>query len=197
MYKKFWKRLIDLLISTIAMPFVLLLTAILGPAIWAEDHGPVFYNAPRVGKDKKQFLMYKFRSMKCNAPDIRNKDGSTYNSSNDPRVTKIGRILRKTSLDEVPQLLNVFWGDMSLIGPRPTIPSKKSLSAGLDTSKRYSVRPGITGYSQAYFRNSVSQEGKNKQDNYYVDHLSFPLDLKIFIQTIKSVIGQRNINTNS
>ena len=85
-----------------------------------EDKGPVFYNAPRLGKGMREFPMYKFRSMKVNAPDIRNEDGSTFNSDNDPRVTKIGNVLRKTSIDELPQLLNVLKGDMSFVGPRPS-----------------------------------------------------------------------------
>jgi lipopolysaccharide/colanic/teichoic acid biosynthesis glycosyltransferase len=96
--------------------------------------------------------MYKFRSMKVNSPDLRNEDGSTYNSKKDPRATRMGRILRKTSLDELPQLLNVLKGDMSFVGPRPTLPGKKSFrDYDEKRRKRLEVRPGITGYSQAYF----------------------------------------------
>ena len=123
MYKKCIKRVIDFTLSVIGMPVFLLSFIIVAPIIFISDRGPVFYNANRIGKKGKTFKMYKYRSMNVNAPDIRLNDGSTYNSENDPRVTKVGRILRKTSIDELPQILNVFWGDMSLIGPRPNLPT--------------------------------------------------------------------------
>ena len=115
MYKRFFKRVVDLAIALIALPFWLVVLIIIGPLIYLEDRGPMFYNAPRLGKDGKVFTMYKFRSMKANAPDIRNEDGSTFNSEDDPRLTRIGRFIRKTSLDETPQILNVIKGDMSII----------------------------------------------------------------------------------
>ncbi|MFQ9742685.1 MAG: sugar transferase [Slackia sp.] len=117
MYVHFFKRGLDLVISILVMPFLLLLTAILAPIIYFEDKGPVFYNAPRVGKNGKEFIMYKFRSMKVNAPDLTMADGSTYNGADDPRMTKIGAFMRRTSLDEFPQFLNVLIGNMSVIGP--------------------------------------------------------------------------------
>ena len=133
--------------------------------------------------------------MRVNAPDIRNKDGSTYNGEDDPRVTWIGRIMRTTSLDEVPQLLNVLNGDMSIIGPRPFVTTHYYGYDKLEPKmkKRISVRPGITGYSQAYFRNSISQDEKIEKDCYYADHVSFALDIKIFFQTVKSVLMHENI----
>lgn len=124
MYKHFFKRLFDLIIALFALPFVLLLILIMVPLIWLTDRGPTFYNAQRVGLNGKIFKMFKFRSMKVNAPDIRNTDGSTFNSSDDPRVTRIGRFIRKTSIDEIPQILNVLIGDMSFVGPRPVIPGR-------------------------------------------------------------------------
>lgn len=195
MYKKFFKRLIDLLLSLIGSPFFCLIFIILAPIIFFTDRGPVFYNAPRLGKNGKVFKMYKFRSMRVNAPDIRNKDGSTYNGDDDPRVTKIGRIMRKTSLDETPQLLNVLKGDMSVIGPRPFVTTHYYGYDKLEPKmkKRIEVRPGITGYSQAYYRNSISQDEKIEQDCYYADHVSFILDVKVFFQTIKSVLMRENI----
>lgn len=195
MYKYFFKRLIDLTLSLIALPFFGIIFVILAPIIFLTDRGPVFYNAPRLGKNGKVFKMYKFRSMRVNAPDIRNKDGSTYNGEDDPRVTWIGRIMRKTSLDEVPQLLNVLNGDMSIIGPRPFVTTHYYGYDKLEPKKkkRISVRPGITGYSQAYFRNSISQDEKIEKDCYYADHVSFALDIKIFFQTVKSVLMQENI----
>ena len=122
MYKHFFKRLFDLIIALFALPFVLLLILIMVPLIWLTDRGPTFYNAQRVGLNGKIFKMFKFRSMKVNAPDIRNTDGSTFNSSDDPRVTRIGRFIRKTSIDVIPQILNVLIGDMSFVGPRPVLP---------------------------------------------------------------------------
>lgn len=113
MYKNFFKRLIDIIIAIIGLPILVVIFIIVAPLIKLSDKGPIFYNAYRVGKNGKLFKMYKFRSMKVNAPDIRLDDGSTYNGENDLRVTKIGKFLRKTSLDEAPQILNVLIGDMS------------------------------------------------------------------------------------
>lgn len=139
--------------------------------------------------------MYKFRSMYVNSPDIRNTDGSTYNAEDDPRVTTIGKIMRKTSVDETPQLLNVLKGDMSIIGPRPFVTTHYYGYDKLDEKlkKRLEVMPGITGYSQAYFRNSITQNEKIDNDCYYVDHLSLVMDLKIIIQTIKIVLKHENV----
>lgn len=192
-YKNCIKRLLDLLFSLIALPFVVLITIIMAPIIYISDPGPIFYNGLRRGKDGKVFKMMKFRSMYVNAPDIRNADGSTYNSDTDSRVTKIGRVMRKTSLDEIPQLYNVLIGDMSFVGPRPTLATRSFEEIELERRKRYDVRPGITGYSQAFFRNSISQGEKYKYDLYYVDHISFALDIKILLKTVESVIGKKNI----
>lgn len=195
MYKRIGKRLLDILIAVIGLPFFAIIYIIFAPIIYFTDKGHIFYNAPRLGLNGKIFNMYKFRSMKVNAPDIRNADGSTYNSPNDSRVTKIGRFMRKTSLDELPQLLNVLKGDMSIVGPRAFLTTKfKSLELLSDRErKRLSVRPGITGYSQAYFRNSASMDKKIEDDCYYVDHLSFFMDLKILFKTVESVLRHENI----
>lgn len=168
----------------------------MAPIIYFTDKGPIFYNANRAGKDGKTFKMYKFRSMYVNSPDLRNADGSTFNSDNDPRVTKIGRFMRKTSLDELPQLLNVLLGDMSFVGPRPTLPVKKEwIEADENRKMRYTVTPGITGYAQAYFRNSITEDEKFKYDAYYAQHINFMLDIKILIETFVSVLQHKNINT--
>ena len=195
MYKSFVKRLLDIVLSLIGLPLFCLLFVILSPIIFLTDKGPVFYNADRLGYKGKVYKMYKFRSMRVNSPDLRNKDGSTYNGDDDPRVTKIGRIMRKTSLDEAPQLLNVLKGDMSVIGPRPhiTVSYKGYEFLPADQKKRLEVRPGITGYSQAYYRNSIDSEQKIKNDCYYVDHVSFAFDVKIFFKTIASVLLRKNI----
>lgn len=195
MYKHFFKRFLDIIIGLIALPFVLLVIIFIAPIIYFTDKGPVFYCGERVGKDGRHFKMVKLRSMYVNVPDIRNVDGSTFNSDKDNRVTPIGRILRKTSLDEFPQFLNVLSGDMSIVGPRPTVSLDLDLSKADEmTKKRYSVRPGITGYAQAYFRNSITQDEKLKWNCYYVDHLSFFLDIKILWKTAVSVLAHKNIN---
>lgn len=195
MYKKFGKRLIDIVIGVCALPFVLLVIIVFGPIIYFTDKGPIFYNANRLGKDGKPYKMFKLRSMKVNAPDIRNADGSTFNGDDDPRVTRIGRFMRKTSIDELPQFLNVLLGDMSIIGPRPTVSSTGINLEAMDEIKRkhYSVRPGITGYSQAYYRNSISQDQKYINDAYYADHVTLLFDIKIFVKTVLSVIKRENI----
>ena len=195
MYRNFIKRILDFLIALVATPFVLLIIIIMAPIIFINDPGPIFFNGKRVGKNGKFFKMFKFRSMYVNAPDIRNEDGSTFNGDKDPRVTKVGRFMRKTSIDEIPQILNVLIGDMSFVGPRPTVSSKQLVMEDLDEVKRkhYEVKPGITGYSQAYFRNAASQEEKYKNDAYYTDHVSFLLDVKILIQTAVAVLGRKNI----
>lgn len=197
MYRNFFKRLLDILIALIALPFILLLILIFGPIIYFTDKGPIFYNAKRLGRNGRNFKMYKFRSMKINAPDIRNEDGSTFSSENDPRVTKIGKFLRKTSIDETPQLLNVLKGDMSIVGPRPNLAASPEHIAQFDEfqKKRMNVRPGLTGYTQAFYRNSIPQAEKFVKDAYYIDNISFILDCKIIMQTILSVLKQKNINT--
>ena len=195
MYKKIGKRLLDILISVLAMPFIGIAILFFAPIIYFEDKGPIFYNADRLGKKGRIFKMFKLRSMKVNAPNLVTKDGQTFNSANDPRVTKIGRILRKMSIDELPQFMNVLIGDMSIIGPRAHLTTHYKGYDTLDEvrKKRLEVRPGITGYNQAYFRNSVTSEEKLKNDCYYVDHLTFALDVKIFFKTIISVLKHDNV----
>lgn len=197
MYVHFFKRLIDILIGLCALPFVVLVILVFGPIIYFTDKGPVFYNATRAGKDYKPFKMFKLRSMYVNSPDLKNPDGSTYNSDDDPRVTPIGRFLRKTSLDEFPQFLNVLIGDISFIGPRPKLwnTQRKMEDMDGDRKKSFMVKPGITGYAQAYFRNSITQDEKFHWDAYYAENISFLMDVKIIFKTIKSVLFRENINT--
>lgn len=197
MYRHFFKRLIDIIGALILLPFVLLEIIILAPIIWLTDKGPVFYNANRAGKDYKPFKMFKLRSMYVDSPDLKNPDGSTFNSDNDPRVTPIGRIMRKTSLDEVPQFLNILIGDMSFIGPRPKLYHAEKTLDSYEGEKRksFSVKPGVTGYAQAYYRNSITQDEKYHWDAYYADNMTFWMDVKIIWQTVVSVIARKNINT--
>ena len=195
MYRLFFKRLIDIACGFFGCVLFAVAFIFVAPAIYLTDKGPVFYNATRRGKGGKEFKMYKFRSMYVNSPNLKNADGSTYNSDDDPRVTKIGRIMRKTSIDELPQFFNVLKGDMSLIGPRPTLATRPFSESDPETIRRYDVRPGITGYAQAYFRNSITQQEKFAHDCYYVDNLSFILDVKIIFETVMSVLASKNINT--
>ena len=191
MYERCFKRIIDIMLSVLGLPVFGLIYIVVAPMIILDDGLPVFYNALRIGKNGKLFRMYKFRTMKKNAPDIRLADGSTYNGVDDPRVTRVGRFLRSTSIDEIPQILNMLKGEMSLIGPRPDPP---------DWLERYpsevriflQVRPGLTGYSQAFFRNSVDGNEKMKHDAYYAKHCTFLMDLKIFLKSIVVVLGHEN-----
>lgn len=196
MYKNIIKRVLDICISILVLPIFALVFIILAPIIYFTDKGPVFYNAPRLGRNGKMFKMYKFRSMYVNAPDLRNEDGSTYNSTNDPRVTPIGRLIRKTSLDEIPQCLNTLNGTMSIIGPRPDLPTALQ-KYDEKTKRKLEVRPGITGYNQAYFRNTVTWKEALEHDVYYVDHCSFLMDVKIVLKTIQTVALRKGINRNT
>jgi len=195
MYRRFIKRILDYFFALMLFPFWLVVLVVLAPLIHLEDGGPVFYNAPRLGKNGNVFTMYKFRSMKTDAPDIRNADGSTFTSDDDPRLTRVGRWIRKTSLDETPQLLNVIKGDMSFVGPRPDLPEQRALYKGNEVRK-LEVRPGITGYNQAYYRNAIEWKERIRNDVYYVDHMSFWFDAKILMRTVLSVLRQDNIYPN-
>lgn len=155
--------------------------------------GPALFLQKRVGKDGRIFTIFKFRTMVQNAPDIRNPDNSTFNSDTDPRVTKIGRILRKTSCDELPQLVNILRGDMSLVGPRPELPEGPS-SYTASQFARLKVRPGITGMAAVQGRNEVPVNVRRDIDAYYAENWTFWLDLKMLAQTIPIVLQGRGVN---
>lgn len=192
---KFIKRTFDLVCSLIAFPFFCILYVIVGIAIKIEDRGPIFYMADRIGKDGILLRMYKFRSMKVNSPNIVNPDGSTYNSPTDSRLTKVGKFIRETSIDEIPQIINVIKGEMSLIGPRASeydaLPGYKE-----DELDKLKVLPGITGYTQAYFRNGLTTREKRLKDAWYANNASLWLDTKIFFKTIQTVLKRENVYTN-
>ena len=186
------KRVIDFILALIGMPFLGIILLASAICIKLEDGGPVFYLADRTGRFGKPFKMYKLRSMKMNAPDLRLEDGSTYNSVDDPRVTKFGKFARKTSIDETPQLINILKGDMALIGPMPDSASYFSQYSE-EERKILKVRPGVTGYNQAINRNAVGTKEKLKNDIYYVEHMSFLFDVKIICMTVKTVLFRKNI----
>ena len=195
MYQHFFKRLLGFFFAIIALPFVILVGVPIAIIIKIEDGGPVFFRGKRIGKDLEEFRMFKFRSMQVNAPDIRNEDGSTFNSEDDPRLTKIGKFIRKTSIDELPQVLNVLFGQMAWIGPRP------SPLGNIDKypdyyKKKCKVLPGITGYTQAKLRNTATMEERMNNDIYYAEHISFILDVRIVFWTIRTVLFRKGIYHN-
>lgn len=193
MYKHFGKRLVDIFIGLIALPFVLIFICVFGVIIYFSDKGSIFYKAKRIGQGGKMFGMNKFRSMIMNAPDIRLANGDTYNGDDDPRVTKVGKFMRKTSIDEIPQFLNVLNGTMSFIGPRPDTPDFLHVYEE-EYPAILKIKPGLTGYNQAYFRNSIDGAEKMKNDNYYAEHLTLWMDVKIVFKTIKTVLFRENVN---
>lgn len=189
------KRVIDILIGIVAFPFLLILTVFVGIAIKLDDRGPVFYKAQRIGKDSKIFSMYKYRSMKVDAPNYTNADGSTYNAPDDDRVTRVGKFIRKTSIDEIPQFFNVLIGNMSFIGPRAS--GAGALNNYLDDEKdKMKVLPGITGFTQAYFRNGLSVREKRLKDAWYANNVTMLLDIKILFKSFVTVMKRENIYTN-
>lgn len=189
------KRFIDIVFCLVAMPFALVVMLPIAFAIKLEDKGPVFYRSMRIGKGFQEFGMLKFRSMKVNAPDIRNDDGSTFNSKFDSRVTKVGKFLRETSIDEIPQIFNVFMGQMSIVGPRAGDVESKDTYDEKEKDKML-IRPGITGYTQAYYRNGLGVHEKRLFDAWYAHDVSFSLDVRILIRTIRTVLNHENIYTN-
>ncbi len=196
---RFVKRSADLLFSLFALPFFFIIYLTVAVIIKFTDKGSILYKNVRVGKNGKMFYMYKFRTMKENSEDLLTAEDlaeykKEYKLANDPRVTKFGVFLRKTSLDELPQLLNIIKNDMSLIGPRPVLQEETYLY-GADREKLLSVKPGLTGYWQAYARNSVGyHDGKRQRmELYYVKNQSVRLDIKIFFATIKRVLSGNGV----
>lgn len=160
-----------------------------------DSKGPVIFKQERVGKNGKVYWMYKFRSMCVGAEQ---QEGGVYCTKGDKRVTKIGKFMRATSIDELPQFFNILKGDMSLIGPRPVLTyyPKKWEEYTEDELKRFNVRPGVTGWAAVHGRKTNTVEARFNYDNYYVDHLSFGLDLKILFMTVKSVFTNEGNEDN-
>ena len=164
-------------------------------AIVINDPGPIFFRQSRLGKGAKPFRIFKFRSMKVNAPDVRNADGSAYSGENDPRVTSVGRFIRKTSIDELPQFINVLIGEMSMVGPRPDQENQLQYYTEEEMPK-LSVKPGITGLAQINGRNSISWEERKKLDVQYANTRNTVMDISIMLKTIPYVFFGKDINTN-
>jgi lipopolysaccharide/colanic/teichoic acid biosynthesis glycosyltransferase len=185
----------DLLIGSVALAVVSPLMLVCALAVRRSSPGPVFFRQQRLGLHGRPFHLLKFRSMVHNAPDLRNPDGSAYTGEDDPRVTRVGRFFRKTSLDELPQLCNVLRGDMSLVGPRPDQVDQIRFYTGTE-KRKLNVKPGITGLAQISGRNNISWDRRKALDVQYVDRQSFWLDLTILAKTIPYVLLKRDVNTN-
>ena len=185
MYKHFFKRVIDLTLSFIGIIVLIPVWIVLGLAIFVTDPGPIFFKQKRVGKNKKLFRILKFRTMKKSTPH----DVPTHLLENPEQyITKVGKFLRKTSLDELPQIFNIFAGQMSIIGPRPALWNQDDLVAERDKYGANDVKPGLTGWAQINGRDELEIPVKAKLDGEYVENLSFGFDLKCFFGTIKSVL---------
>jgi lipopolysaccharide/colanic/teichoic acid biosynthesis glycosyltransferase len=180
------KRLLDVLLAGGALVLLSPLLLATAAAVAIDSGFPVLFRQVRMGRDGRSFGMYKFRSMVTNAAAI----GPFNTSSNDPRITRVGRFIRRTSLDELPQLLNVLLGDMSLVGPRPDVPVQRSLYNDADWALRCSVRPGITGLAQVMLRSEGSEDQRRELDLRYVREHSVWLDLKILAWTVGRLGGR-------
>ena len=197
------KRVIDILGSVAGVTLLVPITiGIFTAKLILKDKGPIFYTQERIGKDGKIFKMYKFRSMVVGADEILDKYLSENEEAkleyeknkkleNDPRVTIIGKFIRKTSLDEFPQFINVLKGDMSLVGPRPYLPRERE-SIGDYYEDIVKQKPGITGYWQVSGRSNTSFEKRLELESYYSNNSSLTLDMKIFFKTFKTIISNRN-----
>lgn len=189
------KRIIDIVISFIGMIVLLPIFLIIAAVIKLDSKGPVFFVHKRIGKDGKEIGIYKFRTMVQNAEDLIEKFTpeqqaefkENYKLQHDPRVTKVGKFLRKTSLDELPQILNILKGDLSIIGPRPVI-AKELEKYGKNKEKFVSVKPGLTGFWAANGRSDTTYAERVQMELYYIDNMSLKMDIKIFFKTIIAVI---------
>ena len=189
------KRVIDVILASVALILLSPLFAIIAIAIKIDSKGPVFFAHKRIGKNGKIIKLYKFRSMVINAeeliksftPEQMKEYKENYKLTNDPRITKVGKFLRKTSLDELPQLINIINGDLSIIGPRPVIADELE-KYGTNKDKFLSVTPGVTGYWAANGRSNTTYEQRMEMELYYIDNLSLKMDIKVFFKTILSVL---------
>lgn len=189
MYKMLFKRVLDVFLASVSLIVFLPFFIIIAIAIKLDSEGPVFFIQKRAGVNSKLFNIYKFRSMKIDTPEL----ATDKLDNHDKYVTRVGKILRKTSLDELPQLINILKGDMSFVGPRPALYNQYELiemrrNLGIDK-----VKPGLTGYAQVIGRDFISDERKVELDKFYVENLSLWLDLKIMYWTIFKVFKAENV----
>jgi O-antigen biosynthesis protein WbqP len=189
MYSKYFKRIFDLIISLMAITFLGAFMVIISVRIKLESKGPILFKQRRVGKGGNEFTIYKFRSMRTGTPNV----ATDKLMNTEQYVTKLGKVIRKTSLDEIPQLINILKGDMSIVGPRPALYNQYELIAARDTVKVNSLRPGLTGYAQVKGRDFITDEEKVRFDLYYLENVSFMLDVKIIFMTFYSVIQSEGV----
>lgn len=191
----FFKRSFDIISASIGILFLLPLFIVLAILVKLDSKGPIFFSHKRIGKNGKIIGIYKFRSMVSNSEEIfknfteeqKKEFEKNFKLDDDPRITKIGGFLRKTSLDELPQLLNIIKGDMSVVGPRPIVRAEVE-KYGVCADKLFSVKPGLTGFWQANGRSDTTYEERVQMDMYYIDNRSFLLDIRIILKTVISVI---------
>lgn len=195
----FIKRTMDIVLSTIGLIVCSPLFVAVAIAIKRDSPGPVIFKQQRVGKDGRKFTMYKFRTMVVNAEELaatlelfKDKNCFFIQRCDDPRLTKIGRVIRKFSIDELPQLWNVLKGDMSLIGPRPWIEEETSRLSP-EHLRRLNVKPGITGYAQINGRNDACVDERIERDIYYIEHCSLWLDMYIFFKTVIVILARDGV----
>ena len=186
---KYIKRAMDFVVAFLLLIILSPLMLAAAVCIAANRDGPVFFRQERPGKNGKIFMLYKFRTMSTRLYDKNGRELSDFE-----RMTKIGRFLRKTSVDELPQLFNILKGDMSFIGPRPLLTEYLNLYSP-EQMRRHEVLPGISGWAQVNGRNTLTWNEKFSYDVYYVDHYGFGMDMKIFFKTIENVIRQDGINS--
>ncbi|MBR3131107.1 sugar transferase [Candidatus Saccharibacteria bacterium] len=189
MYQHFFKRLLDLLLSSIAIIILIVPMFFISLIILITDPGPVFFKQKRYGRNKTYFNILKFRTMKVDTPDV-----PTDKLENpEEYITGIGRVLRKTSLDELPQIFNIFVGQMSFIGPRPALWNQKNLIKLRDKVHANDVRPGLSGWAQINGRDDISEKKKAKLDGEYMERLSFFFDIKCFFGTFMKVFKSEGV----
>jgi len=177
MYRDLGKRILDIIISTLAVTLTLPITLITAAAIFIEDGSPVFFKQKRVGKDGKEFVLIKFRSMKTYAKNLPSS------MAKDMPLTRVGKIIRRLNIDELPQLINVIKGEMSIVGPRPSLPSQIKLNEMRRENGSISCKPGMTGLAQINAYDGMPEEEKARYDGEYYENLSFFLDIKIILRT--------------
>jgi lipopolysaccharide/colanic/teichoic acid biosynthesis glycosyltransferase len=188
------KRLLDITVSAIALIALAPVFAVCALLVRRGSPGPVLFSQLRLGLNGRPFRLWKFRTMHAGAPDVRNADGSAFTGEHDPRVTPVGRFLRTTSLDELPQLWNVLRGDMSLVGPRPDQVDQRRFYTESE-KRKLDVKPGLTGLAQISGRNEIPWESRKALDVEYVEHRSMWLDLRILGRTIPYVCLRKNIHS--
>ena len=202
-HRRYWvlRRAQDIVFSLLALILLAPLALLISLAIVLDSPGDgAIFRQRRVGRDGKLFWLYKFRTMCPDAEEQLNEllsqnqmDGPVFKIKGDPRITRVGRFLRKTSLDELPQLWNIFVGDMAVIGPRPALWNQYDLLAQRDKYGANDVRPGLTGWAQIHGRDELEIDEKAKLDGYYVEHLSFGMDVKCFFGTIVAVLDHDGV----